>query len=208
MAKNSNYKLTYFPIRGIAEPIRLIFAYAGVNYEDIRVPFEEWPTKKSTTPFRTMPILEVDGEVLGQSNAIARLLAKRFNLAGGDDVEQAKVDALADYVSDSRGGILGFMREKDEARKINLREEYFSTTLPGFFEVFEEHLKKNRGGHEFFVGNGPTFADLSIAAFVYTCNGFHPGVLDKFPLLKDHMDRVHNLNGIKEWVAKRPQTQM
>ena len=99
MAKNSNYKLTYFPIRGIAEPIRLIFAYAGVNYEDIRIPFEEWPTKKSTTPFRTMPILEVDGEVLGQSNAIARLLAKRFNLAGGDDVEQAKVNALTDYVS-------------------------------------------------------------------------------------------------------------
>ena len=41
------YKLYYFDTEGRAEPIRLLFAYAGVEYEDIRVPYSEWGTKKN-----------------------------------------------------------------------------------------------------------------------------------------------------------------
>ena len=37
-----NYKLYYFPSRGRAEYVRYLFAYAGVEYEDIRVKPEEW----------------------------------------------------------------------------------------------------------------------------------------------------------------------
>ena len=37
------YKLYYFPARGGAEMIRYVFAQAGVEYEDVRVPWgEEW----------------------------------------------------------------------------------------------------------------------------------------------------------------------
>jgi hypothetical protein len=36
------YKLHYFHSRGRAEPTRLIFAAAGVKYEDIRYTSEEW----------------------------------------------------------------------------------------------------------------------------------------------------------------------
>jgi len=37
------YKLHYFNVRGLAEPIRMIFAYVGVEYEDIRIPMEPCP---------------------------------------------------------------------------------------------------------------------------------------------------------------------
>ena len=36
------YKLSYFDIRGRAEIIRLIFAQAGVEYEDNRIGQNEW----------------------------------------------------------------------------------------------------------------------------------------------------------------------
>ena len=39
------YKLTYFPIRGRAESIRILFALAGVEFEDIRVDPKEWFTE-------------------------------------------------------------------------------------------------------------------------------------------------------------------
>ena len=42
------YKLYYFPIRGRAEVIRLIFALAGVEYEDIRIPPAEWQQHKAS----------------------------------------------------------------------------------------------------------------------------------------------------------------
>ena len=41
----AKYKLTYFPVRAKAEPIRILFALAGVEFEDIRVDPTEWVTK-------------------------------------------------------------------------------------------------------------------------------------------------------------------
>ena len=41
----STYKLYYFNARGRAEVARIIFAQAGVKYEDIRFQKEEWMSK-------------------------------------------------------------------------------------------------------------------------------------------------------------------
>ena len=38
----SQYKLFYFPFPGRGELIRFIFAQAGVEYEDYRIPYEKW----------------------------------------------------------------------------------------------------------------------------------------------------------------------
>ena len=46
-----NYKLTYFNVKGRAEVIRLIFAVAGVEYEDIRLSREEWAAMKPGSKF-------------------------------------------------------------------------------------------------------------------------------------------------------------
>ncbi|CAF1234931.1 unnamed protein product, partial [Didymodactylos carnosus] len=42
----------------------------------------------------------VDGQRIPQSMTIVRLLAKQFNLAGKDNLEQAKVDSVADTIGD------------------------------------------------------------------------------------------------------------
>jgi hypothetical protein len=43
--KMVHYKLLYFPIRNLAEAIRLTFHYAGVEFEDMRIPLDKWPTE-------------------------------------------------------------------------------------------------------------------------------------------------------------------
>ncbi len=47
-----------------------------------------------------MPVLNWDGEEVGQSVTIARFCARKLGLAGKDDVEQAKADAIVDHVVD------------------------------------------------------------------------------------------------------------
>ena len=43
-----SYKLLYFARRSRAEPIRLLFAQAGVKYEDQIVKEDEWPQMKAS----------------------------------------------------------------------------------------------------------------------------------------------------------------
>ncbi len=56
---NSPVKLWYFPVRGRAEPIRMLLKLCGVPFEDVKVDFEDWPTMKEETPFGQLPVLEV-----------------------------------------------------------------------------------------------------------------------------------------------------
>ena len=52
MQTTPKIKLTYFNGKGRTEPARLILAYAGVDYEDCRIEFEDWPKLKPSKIFQ------------------------------------------------------------------------------------------------------------------------------------------------------------
>lgn len=70
------YKLYYFNLKGRAEIVRLVFAAAGQDYEDIRFERDQWSEYKDKSPLGQCPFIEVcdDGKVftLSQSVSIAR----------------------------------------------------------------------------------------------------------------------------------------
>ena len=93
----SQYKLVYFNVRRRGEVSRLILAAAGQQFEDVRLEKAKWIAEyKAGAPLGHCPYLEVteNGKVfrLGQSFAIARFLARRFNLDGKNEYEKAEVD--------------------------------------------------------------------------------------------------------------------
>ena len=55
-------------------------------------------------PFGQVPVLEVDGKPLAQSNAIARYLARQHGLAGQNEWEQSQADMYVDCIYDLIGG--------------------------------------------------------------------------------------------------------
>jgi glutathione S-transferase len=204
----TNYKLTYFNSRGRAELSRLVFAAAGVTYEDVRLQKEQWPTVKPTTPFGQVPILEVDGVKLCQSAAIARYLARKFNLAGKTELDQARADMVIDCIDDTIKPAFGVYFETDETRKAALKKKFLEEQLPTSLAGLESILKANHNGDGFFVGTELTWADLAILGLGDFLGVFQAdSQLANYPKLTALRERVSKVPKIAEWIAKRPVTE-
>ena len=54
----------------------------------------------SAMPFGVLPVLEVDGEVISESIAICRYIAKTVGLYGETPLEQAQIDMVVDNIND------------------------------------------------------------------------------------------------------------
>ena len=68
--KANKMKLSYFPIQGVAEKVRLAFVLKGIDFEDERIPFDVFgSTVKATTKYGQLPLLTLEnGQVIPQSD--------------------------------------------------------------------------------------------------------------------------------------------
>ncbi|EDM64598.1 hypothetical protein PE36_09853, partial [Moritella sp. PE36] len=95
------YKLTYFDIDGgRAEPLRIAFHTAGINFEDKRISFPEFGEMRSDTRFNSVPVLDIDGAQITQSNAISRYVGKMGGLYPADDLQALYCDEVLDALED------------------------------------------------------------------------------------------------------------
>ncbi|GFN73807.1 glutathione s-transferase [Plakobranchus ocellatus] len=199
-----NYKVIYFNVRGRAEVTRLIFAYAGQKFEDKRIVREEWLKLKPSTPFGQVPVLQIDDKMYAQSAAIANYLAREFGLYGKTNMDAFEIDQVVCLIEDFFNAHLKVKREEDETKKAELLKKYLEEEVPKYLGFLEGLLKKNGSGY--FVGSDTTLADISVYDFVFGLNENHPKVLETFPLVKGHMDKIASLPNIKAYLDVRPPT--
>jgi len=204
----STPKLTYFNGRGLAEIIRLIFTAADKPFIDHRIDQEEFKKLKPSLPFGQIPILEVDGKTMFQSRAIARYLARKYDLAGKTDLEQAQADMIVDCIEDALKPVPAFRNEPDPAKKEAMKKDYLEKQLPDYLSKLEAFLISNKGGDGYFVGDGLTWADLSLQRMKGSIE-ILIGVsapFDNHPKLKALFERVTKLPKIAAYLAKLPDT--
>lgn len=200
-----SYKLTYFPVKALAEPIRFLFSYAGIDFVDDRFDRDDWPKIKPNMPFGQVPVLEIDGKKISQSVAIARYLAKQCGLAGKDDLEAMEIDAIVDTIHDLRAKIAAYHYENNEAVKAT-KLEIAKEQVPYFLERLDAQVQKNGG---YFVGGALTWADLSFVAILdYLNDMMKEDIIEKYENLKQLKQKVLELPAIKSWIEKRPQSEM
>lgn len=202
---NPAYKLTYFDLRALAEPIRLLFAYGGINYEDVRIADDKWPEVKPTMPMGQMPILEIDGQVVHQSVAIGRYVAKKVGLAGANDWEQLLIDVAVDTVSDLRSKMSTAFWDEDEAVKTKKLAELKKDTIPFYLGKLDAIVQENNG---YFVLGKLTYADIFFVGVLDYMNymaGFD--LTEKHANLKKVVDNVSGVESIKAWLEKRPKNE-
>ncbi len=184
---------------------RLLFAQAGVEYEDIRIAGEEWAKKKPTVLTGQMPLLEVEGKDINGSRPISRFLAERFGLAGANDVENAELAGIIDYLEDFYVRLFPFFYEKDEARKAEIKKKLEEVEIPKYMDTLDKIASSTEGN--FIKGDKVTYVDLSIFGGLSFCTKVFPNIFEGRPNLAKINESVANLPKIAEWLKKRPVTE-
>ena len=176
-------KLTYFDFHGgRGEPARLALSISGIPFEDDRVAGADWPTRKPDTPFGALPVLEVDGQTLAQSNAINRYVGKLTDLYPADAWQAALCDEVMEAVEDING------------------------PLPFYLTRLQQRLE-TKGGR-YFAADRLTVADLKVFVLIRQLKS---GVLDHVPAdlpdnvapkLVEHYEGVRNDPRVQAYYAK------
>jgi glutathione S-transferase len=203
----SSYKLTYFDFDGgRGEPIRIAFHAAGIDFEDNRISFPEFTEMRQSARFNAVPVLEIDGAAVTQSNAISRYVGKLAGLYPEDDLQALYCDEALGALEDLTHHVVRtFGLEEEELRLA--REKLVDGWLSIFLRGLDELL--TRGGGQYFANNGLTVADLK--AFCQT-RWLRSGALDHVPTdivqrvapgLVEHQERIGNDPRVTAYYASR-----
>jgi glutathione S-transferase len=199
-------KLTYFDFHGgRGEPARLALSIGSIVFEDERVPFSEWEHRKSDTPFGALPLLERDGEILAQSNAINRYVGKLTDLYPSDPWQASLCDETMEAVEDISSMIVATLFLPEEEKKAQ-RKALVEGPLPFYLTRLQRRLEE-RGG-QYFAANRVSVADLKVFVWI---RHLKSGALDHVrsdlvdrvaPKLVEHYARIKNEPGVKAYYAR------
>lgn len=195
--------LTYFDFPGgRGEASRLAFHIAGADWVDDRFS-GDWPTKKPTTPFGGLPILEIAGKgVISQSNAILSYIGREHGLLPEDPWEAARHASVMDAIEQLRAEA-ATTAKKDEDEKRAAREAYAS----GYFSRWAANMSAQIHG-PFIGGDQISVADLKlyVAMRSYTTGVYDyipPDILEQFPKITGLIAAVAAHPKVADWEKRR-----
>lgn len=204
--QNPKPKLTYFDLPGRAAATRLCFHLGGIEFDDVRIQLQDWPKLQPTTPFHSLPLLEIGDEVLTQSHAIARYAAKKAKLYPVDPLAAAKVDEILGYAED-----IG-----KEAQKLYAATPETMSDLRANVEkeiLYYVGSLEKKLTEEFFLGSFMTLADVQFflqALWLSGGDGSNPflglgfsALYKDAPKLRGLMERMGQHAKIKEWLQSQ-----
>ena len=176
-------KLTYFDFHGgRAEPVRLALHLGGIAFEDHRFPGAEFPVVRQNTPLGQVPVLEVDGVAVTQSDAMLRYAGKRAGLYPTDAYQALLCDevvAAAEDVSIKVGNTFGLTGDALKVARLALVDGPLTKYLGWLSQQLQAH------GGAYFADGRLTIADLKVFVLLRSLNS---GQLDHVP--NDLVERI------------------
>ena len=199
-------KLTYFDFHGgRAEPVRLALHLGGIAFDDHRFPGAEFAAIRKGVPLGQVPVLEVDGVQVTQSDAILRYAGKLAGLYPSDDVQALLCDEILAGVEDASNQVGKSFGLTGDALK-EARTVLVEGPLPKYLSWLQHQLQAHGG--TFFADGRMTIADLKVFVFV---RGLTSGVMDHVPkdlverlapAVHAHAQRVLQTESIRQYYAR------
>jgi len=170
----TNITLSYFnfPV-GRGEECRLALHLAGVEFNDDRISFDDWSSRKPTMPFGAVPVLKIEGKPdLAQSNAILGLIGQQHDLLPEDKFEAALHIAILNYVEEISMR-MGETIQMAEDQKEKARHELINGFLKEWASYIDEQIKG-----PYVNGDKISVADIKLFVLV---SMFKQKILDYIP---------------------------
>ena len=201
--------LGYWDIRGLAEPIRYLLKYAGIQFNDKRYEFGEGTTlqeresiQKNWTPekftlgldFPNLPYY-IEGDVkITQSLAILRYLGRKYGLVATEEKSLARQDLAEQQIQDIKTHFIwGFLLNKTDYEKN--KEIFLRETLPLQMELLSKFL----GDNEWLVQN-LTYVDFLAYETLDWLRQYSPENVLKFDNLAQYLKRFESLPAINAYI--------
>lgn len=197
-------KLVYFPAAGRAEAVRLAFHIGGVPFVDERISHAAFASSKASLPFGQLPVLEVNGEVLAQSQAILRYAGRLAKLYPVNDFAAAlKIDEILHGLEEAQEKMMPSFHEQDAEKKKALRLELAETTLPRYLSILEARLATH-AQYASLQTTSVLLHDVAIYAFVKGLRGGYIDhipvtIADGYPLIERAFEKVASHAKVQEW---------
>ncbi|CAK0793049.1 unnamed protein product [Prorocentrum cordatum] len=182
----------------------------GVPFEDVRDRKRDELAAQGKLPFGATPVMEVDGKVLSQTQAMAAYSSKLAGLHPADPWDSAKVDEAINGCTDVTVTIGGTFRLPDD-QKLKAREALIA---PGGRLTVQlggiERLLVENGSCGFLVGKSLTVADLALWRLVGWLSGGKIDGIPKdyvsktFPQISLLVETVDSHPKVKEWKSLHP----
>lgn len=161
-------KLYSFRLSGHSHRVRLFLSLLGTNYEEIEVDLAGGAQKRPEflvlNPFGQVPVLDDDGFVIADANAILVYLAKKFGRADWLPEEPAAAATVQRWLSVAAGQVA---HGPAQARLITVfgapfRPEEVIPRAHAILRLIDEQLGKGR----YIGGENPTIADIALYSYV------------------------------------------
>lgn len=190
-------RLHWHPLSGHSHRAQLMLSLLDREFDlievDVRSGAHKVPAFVQLSPFGQVPVLESEGEVIADSNAILVYLAIRYDTSGRwyprDAVGGAKVQR---WLSVAAGQLAAGPMTARLANVFGLPIDQAKAQAgaAALFSVMEAELARG----PFLVGHHPTIAD--VALYTYTAHAPEGGIaLEPYPAIRAWIGRIEGLPG-------------
>jgi glutathione S-transferase len=206
LKKEGMAKLTYVNGRGRGEIIRFMLSAAEVSFEESFLNTKDDLMELRNTGklmFGQVPLLEINGKTLTQTDAILRYLGRHYNMYGANDDEMTLCDMVYDGIKDCGVGMkcagLEFYPDREAGKEI------IKTSAEKFFPKFEAILKNNNNNNNnnsgFLVGEKLSYVDVALFHDLHWwVDVFGVESLSQYPLLTAFREKIGNIPSIANFM--------
>ena len=138
-----------------------------------------------------------------QSISIARYIARKFHMAGNNDLEQAQTDSVVDTVVDLakvyfENTVLAADKEAGKAKFLNELATVHLDRIEKIIGMF--------GSGGFSVGSELKWSDLAIFQFTSEVKTLKDDIFNKYPHILSVRKTVESNSQISKYISTRPET--